>query len=95
MKINMKIIRRFGAAILAGVLITSGNLQFCGYKSLAASQDTVETEETSLQDNDLKLFYNTMAGSNFSGNPYDNNESFYKALPWKRAYWCNGLRELS
>ncbi|EPR09375.1 glycosyl hydrolase family 95 catalytic domain-containing protein [Ruminiclostridium papyrosolvens] len=81
MKINKKFIRRFGATILAGVLITSGNLPFSGYKSMAATQDTVQTEEVITQDNDLKLLYNTMAGSNFSGDPYDINESFYKALP--------------
>ena len=81
MKIKKTIIRRVGATILAGVLIASGNLPFSGYKSMAASQETVETEDVNTQDNDLKLLYNTMAGSNFSGNPYDNNESFYKALP--------------
>lgn len=81
MKINKNFIRRVGATILAGVLITSGNLPFSGYKSMAASQDMVETEDAIIQDNDLTLLYNSMAGSNFSGNPYDNNESFYKALP--------------
>lgn len=81
MNINKKFIRRVGAAILAGVLITSGNLPFSGYKSMAASQDKVEAKDAIIQDNDLKLLYNSMAGSNFSGNPYDNNESFYKALP--------------
>lgn len=81
MKINKNFIRRVGATILAGVLITSGNLPFNGYKSMAASQDMVETEDAIIQDNDLTLLYNSMAGSNFSGNPYDNNESFYKALP--------------
>ncbi len=81
MKINKNFIRKVGATILAGVLITSGNLPFSGYKSMAASQDMVETEDAIIQDNDLTLLYNSMAGSNFSGNPYDNNESFYKALP--------------
>ncbi len=81
MKINKNFIRKVGATILAGVLITSGNLPFNGYKSMAASQDMVETEDAIIQDNDLTLLYNSMAGSNFSGNPYDNNESFYKALP--------------
>ncbi|EGD48885.1 coagulation factor 5/8 type domain protein [Ruminiclostridium papyrosolvens DSM 2782] len=81
MKINKNFIRRVGATILVGVLITSGNLPFSGYKSMAASQDMVETEDAIIQDNDLTLLYNSMAGSNFSGNPYDNNESFYKALP--------------
>lgn len=81
MKINKNFIRKVGATILAGVLITSGNLPFSGYKSMAASQDMVETEDAIIQNNDLTLLYNSMAGSNFSGNPYDNNESFYKALP--------------
>ena len=32
-------------------------------------------------DNDLVLHYDTSAGNNHSGNAWDNDESFYKALP--------------
>jgi alpha-L-fucosidase 2 len=35
----------------------------------------------SAQSDDLKLWYNPMAGTNSSGDPRDNNEAFYKALP--------------
>ena len=32
-------------------------------------------------DNDLVLHYNSEAGTNFTGNAWDNDEAFYKALP--------------
>ncbi|HEX2926447.1 MAG TPA: glycoside hydrolase N-terminal domain-containing protein [Ruminiclostridium sp.] len=82
MRISKKIIRKIGAAVLVGALVVSGNMSFGSSAALAASQDTVAPQAlAATTDNDLKLWYNSMAGTNFSGDPYDINESFYKALP--------------
>jgi len=73
MKFSKMIIKRIGTIVLAGALMVSGNLPFNGSNQSTASAAS--------QDNDLKLLYNSMAGTNFSGDAYDINESFYKALP--------------
>ena len=70
MKTSKKIIKIVGAIFLVGVLVMNLSLTFNSSKSFAA-----------FPDNDLKLWYNSMAGTNFSGDPGDLNESFYKALP--------------
>lgn len=70
MKNGKKTVKIMGAIVLVGVLGLNWNLNFQGSQSFAAAAD-----------NDLKLLYSSMAGTNFSGNAYDLNESFYKALP--------------
>ncbi|RCX14817.1 dockerin type I repeat protein [Anaerobacterium chartisolvens] len=70
MKFNKNTVRRIGAVLLAGLIAINGNVLFGDSKKLAASSD-----------NDLKLWYDSMAGTNFSGDPNDLEESFYKALP--------------
>ncbi|HEX3029725.1 MAG TPA: glycoside hydrolase N-terminal domain-containing protein [Clostridia bacterium] len=74
MKISKKIIGRIGAILLASAMVISGSLPFNSSKPVTVNAAVVE-------DNDLKLCYNSMSGTNFSGNAYDNNEAFYKALP--------------
>jgi alpha-L-fucosidase 2 len=88
MKRKTKIINKIGATFLASALVLSGNLSFGSSALLAVSQGAVAAQDTAVpqaleatSDNDLKLLYNSMAGTNFSGDPYDTNESFYKALP--------------
>jgi len=75
MKTGKKIIKKIGSIILVGVMALSWNLPF------NISQPTSSESYAAVADNDLKLWYNSMAGTNFSGNAYDLNESFYKALP--------------
>jgi alpha-L-fucosidase 2 len=70
MKSGKKILKLIGAIILVGLLTINWDLNLNSFQSLAAAAD-----------NDLKLWYDYMAGTNFSGDPYDLNESFYKALP--------------
>jgi alpha-L-fucosidase 2 len=70
MRTDKKMMKLVGAMILVGLLAINWNLNFNSSQSLAASPD-----------NDLKLWYNYMAGTNYSGDPNDLNESFYKALP--------------
>jgi alpha-L-fucosidase 2 len=41
----------------------------------------INTIPINAQSDDLKLRYDYAAGANFSGDPYDMDESFYKALP--------------
>ncbi len=72
------ILRKIGVFTLAGALMLNGNFYLNGSKPVSAADQTAEASYT---DNDLKLSYNSMAGTNFSGNAYDNNEAFYKALP--------------
>ncbi|MCQ2416902.1 MAG: glycoside hydrolase N-terminal domain-containing protein [Oscillospiraceae bacterium] len=43
--------------------------------------DTAVLPAAASSSEDLIMHYNTSAGSNFSGNAWDNDESFYKALP--------------
>ena len=73
MKNSKRLIRKIGVIILAGVLTISGNIP------LSIGGPTVQAASAS--DDDLKLWYNSMAGTNFSGNSDDLEEAFYKALP--------------
>jgi alpha-L-fucosidase 2 len=73
MKFSKKLIKRIATIVLAGALMVSGNLPF--------NSSNLSTASAASQDNDLKLLYNSMAGTNFSGDAYDINEAFYKALP--------------
>ncbi|HEX2927185.1 MAG TPA: glycoside hydrolase N-terminal domain-containing protein [Ruminiclostridium sp.] len=70
---SKRLLRKISAIILAGVLVVSGNVPFSVGSSAA--------QAASVSDDDLKLWYSSMAGTNFSGDAYDLNESFYKALP--------------
>ena len=46
-----------------------------------AAPDQTDPIQSSSGNPSLKLWYDEMAGTNASGNAYDNSESFYKALP--------------
>ncbi|WP_036942007.1 glycosyl hydrolase family 95 catalytic domain-containing protein [Pseudobacteroides cellulosolvens] len=74
MKHGKMLIKRVGVIFLAYVLAMNWNLPFNSSSKSSGSF-------AAALDNDLKLWYNSMAGTNFSGNAYDNNEAFYKALP--------------
>ncbi len=66
------------AFVSAFVLVTSFMpADFFGGQVQAKEKDT----KASIENPALKLKYDTMAGTNASGNAYDNGESFYKALP--------------
>jgi hypothetical protein len=70
-----RFVRRVSAIILAGMIAVSGNVPFSTLHVSAASSNDVTV------DNDLKLYYDSMAGTNFSGKSDDLEEAFYKALP--------------
>lgn len=71
MRNSKKIIKRIGAITLAVLTLINCDVSFnIPQKVLAAPSD-----------NDLKLWYNSMSGTNFSGDAWDANEAFYKALP--------------
>ncbi len=72
------ILKKIGVFSLVGALMLNSNFYINGSKPVSAADQTASSSYT---DNDLKLWYNSMAGTNFSGNAYDNNEAFYKALP--------------
>lgn len=74
-KMNFK---KYGAIFLACVLAMNWNLSI--NRTSNSPSNSLESFAAA-SDNDLILWYNSMAGTNFSGNAYDNNESFYKALP--------------
>ena len=78
MKIGKRVLKKIGVITLVGAIMLNGNFYLDGSKTVAAAD---QTAAASYSDNDLKLWYNSMSGTNFSGNAYDNNEAFYKALP--------------
>lgn len=71
--------RRKVCAILAALAMTAGMMP--GMTAQAATGQNGEPLEESAGNPSLKLWYDEMAGTNASGNAYDNSESFYKALP--------------
>lgn len=93
MKIGRKLIRKIGTTVLASALFITGSISFSSSSAFADTQDIVDLQNVAAPraaaagelaataDNDLKLWYNSMSGTNYSGDPYDLNESFYKALP--------------
>lgn len=71
----MKQHKRIIACLCAAALsVTALGGQYPNMQSNPVSAETVS-------DPDLIMRYNTSAGTNFSGNAWDNDESFYKALP--------------
>ena len=90
MKFAKEMIEKLGATVLASSVLLSGSILFSSPVVFGASPDeaalqaqdmAVTQDAAAFSDNDLKLWYNSMAGTNFSGDAYDLNESFYKALP--------------
>jgi len=75
MNIHKKNVWKISAIILVFAFVLNINASYKSSKLNAASSDALTS------DNDLKLYYQSMAGTNFSGDPYDINEAFYKALP--------------
>ncbi|MBQ9905625.1 MAG: glycoside hydrolase N-terminal domain-containing protein [Oscillospiraceae bacterium] len=71
-----KHVYRFSAAVCA-VLLASAAFSGAMPEQSSLTAPTV----SAASDDDLILHYNTSAGTNFSGNAWDNDESYYKALP--------------
>ncbi len=69
-------VRRFSAAVCALVLASAAFSGAVPSWRIASVQTVSASSE-----NDLILHYSTSAGTKFSGNAWDNDESFYKALP--------------
>lgn len=71
-----RFVYRLSASVCAVLLASAA---FCG----AVPEQNAATGQTvsAASDSDLILHYSTSAGTNFSGNAWDNDESFYKALP--------------
>ena len=69
-------IKKAGAFVCA-VLLASAAV--CG--DVPVLNTAVIQTVSAASDSDLILHYSTSAGTNFSGNAWDNDESFYKALP--------------
>ena len=73
----MHIRKRKITAVLCAAAMLSGGLS--NYPSVLL--DTAPLPAVAADDSDLILHYSSSAGTNFSGNAWDNDESFYKALP--------------
>ncbi len=69
-------VRRFSAAVCALVLASAA---FSG--AVPSLRSASVQPVSAAEDSDLILHYSTSAGTKFSGNAWDNDESFYKALP--------------
>ena len=70
------LVKRLGASVCA-VLLASAAISG-GMPAL----DSIPAQTVSAaSDDDLILHYTTSAGTNYSGNAWDNDESYYKALP--------------
>ena len=67
--------KKISAFLLAAAFCAAAN---SGIKPVSLQSATVYAEEDY---NDLVLHYDSAAGTAFSGNAWDNDESFYKALP--------------
>lgn len=79
MKNRARLGKKLCAVLTSCALLATSCATLLNTVALAAPE-AAETAQVGYNET-LKLRYDTMAGTNFSGNAYDNNESFYKALP--------------
>ncbi|HAM69701.1 MAG TPA: hypothetical protein DCP68_08840, partial [Ruminococcus sp.] len=70
----MKITGTRMTAVLCAVLLTAAQMQGIPPRNAVPAA-------AASSDSDLIMHYSSSAGTKFSGNAWDNDESFYKALP--------------